>query len=113
MSLPVVVGDQAVGHSLRRGGQWWKDMFGWKLLLIGPGQSRIGLSFQVFNHADKMIREITYNREEVEKTYYDLFVNVPKQLDKNDAMPIAPDEARRRSEYEARWTGTMELFSKQ
>ena len=60
-----------------------------------------------------MIRDITYNRDEVEKTYNDLFVNVPKQQnDPNDPKGIAPDEARRQAEYQARWTAIAEYFSK-
>lgn len=62
---------------------------------------------QVFSHEGKLLRELTYQREEVEKTYRDLFENVPKEGNAQD-----PEAQRRRADYEARWAAIVELFPK-
>jgi hypothetical protein len=55
------------------------------------------------------LRRETYGREEVEKTYRELFVNVPRpRAGGPGAEP--PEAARRRAEHEARWAKILEHF---
>lgn len=71
-----------------------------------PEQDRFTVKF--FNQTGKFSRQLHYNRDEVEKTYNDLFVNMPSKETKD----ASEDTLRRQKEFESRWTAIFEFFPK-
>lgn len=71
-----------------------------------PEKDRFTIQF--FDQAGKLMCELHYNRDEIEKTYNDLFVNVPKKHPGDNPE----NQVRRQKEYESRWTTIAEFFPK-
>jgi hypothetical protein len=57
----------------------------------------------------KQLRKEVYGREEVEKTYRELF-DFPPTRQEEDKNPEPPELIRRRQEFEARWRPIEKLF---
>ncbi len=72
-----------------------------------PGEDRFEVT--VTNPEGKALRKERYNRDEVEKTYRELF-DKPTPLAKDEQEP--PDMAERRAKFEARWAKINEVFPK-
>jgi hypothetical protein len=56
----------------------------------------------------KVLRREHYGREDVEKTYRELFVDTPPTLKKGEQE--TPEAAERRVKYEARWEQILQVF---
>ena len=72
-----------------------------------PGEDRFEVT--VTNPEGKALRKERYNRDEVEKTYRELF-DKPTILAKDEQEP--PELAERRAKFEARWAKINEVFPK-
>jgi hypothetical protein len=66
---------------------------------------------EVFDPAGRSVRKESYGREEVEKTYQDLFVSGLPQPPKAGETE-SPEMARKRAEFDKRWKGIVEYFPK-
>lgn len=69
-----------------------------------PEKDRFAVQF--FDPAGKMSRELLYQREEIEKTYHDLFVGGAKE------GKIELNNERQQANQESRWAAICEFFPK-
>jgi hypothetical protein len=68
---------------------------------------------QILDGAGKLLRKERYGREEVEKTYEELFVKVEELRGKRSQGNLPPDQGRQLAQIEARMKAVEEVFPKQ
>jgi hypothetical protein len=111
--LDVFVGTAAYQHGVDRLSFRSEKRFSRGLVVMEVSFERADSSkdrfeVTVYDNAGRQVRKETYGRKEVEQTYHELFVNVPRP--REDDRPELPEFAEWRAAHEARWAKIGNLF---